>query len=142
MVIAFIPSPSISYFQLGPVTIHIYALCLLAGIAAAWVIGSRRWQARGGSTESFETILLWAIPVGILGARFYHVMTHLGDYFGPTADQHWWAIWEGGIAIYGAIGFGALAAFVVARRHKVSFTALADSLASGHRRRSGPGSLR
>nr|WP_098462081.1 prolipoprotein diacylglyceryl transferase [Propionicimonas paludicola] len=129
--IAFIPSPSISYFQLGPVTIHIYALCLLAGIAAAWAIGSRRWQARGGSTESFETILLWAIPVGILGARFYHVMTHLGDYFGPTADQHWWAIWEGGIAIYGAIGFGALAAFLVARRQKVSFTALADALAPG-----------
>ena len=129
MVIAFIPSPSISYFQLGPVTIHIYALCLLTGIVAAWIIGSRRWQARGGGSESFETILLWAIPIGILGARFYHVMTHLGDYFGPTADQHWWAIWEGGIAIYGAIGFGALAAFIVARREKVAFAALADSLA-------------
>ena len=131
MVIAFIPSPSISYFQLGPVTIHIYALCLLTGIAAAWVIGLRRWRARGGSSENFETVLLWAIPIGILGARFYHVITHLGDYFGPTANQHWWAIWEGGIAIYGAIGFGALAAFLVARRHGVAFAALADSLAPG-----------
>ncbi len=131
MIPGFIPSPSISSFSLGPVTIHIYALCLLAGIAAAWVIGSRRWKARGGSTENFETILLWAIPVGIIGARFYHVMTHLGDYFGPSADQHWWAIWEGGIAIYGAIGFGALAAFVVARRQKVAFAALADALAPG-----------
>lgn len=131
MVIAFIPSPSISYFQLGPVTIHIYALCLLTGIAAAWAIGLRRWRGRGGSSENFETVLLWAIPVGILGARFYHVMTHLGDYFGPTANQHWWAIWEGGIAIYGAIGFGALAAVVVARRHGVAFAALADSLAPG-----------
>lgn len=131
MVIAFIPSPSISYFQLGPVTIHIYALCLLTGIAAAWAIGLRRWRARGGSSENFETVLLWAIPIGVLGARFYHVITHLGDYFGPTANQHWWAIWEGGIAIYGAIGFGALAAFLVARRHGVAFAALADSLAPG-----------
>lgn len=131
MVIAFIPSPSISYFQLGPVTIHIYALCLLTGIAAAWAIGLRRWRARGGSSENFETVLLWTIPIGILGARFYHVITHLGDYFGPTANQHWWAIWEGGIAIYGAIGFGALAAFLVARRHGVAFAALADSLAPG-----------
>jgi len=131
MIPGFIPSPSISSFSLGPVTIHIYALCLLAGIAAAWVIGSRRWTARGGSTENFETILLWAIPVGIVGARFYHVMTHLGDYFGPSANQHWWAIWEGGIAIYGAIGFGALAAFLVARRHRVAFAALADALAPG-----------
>lgn len=131
MVIAFIPSPSISYFQLGPVTIHIYSLCLLTGIAAAWAIGLRRWRARGGSSENFETVLLWAIPIGVLGARFYHVITHLGDYFGPTANQHWWAIWEGGIAIYGAIGFGALAAFLVARRHGVAFAALADSLAPG-----------
>lgn len=127
----FIPSPSISTFTLGPVTIHIYALCLITGIIAAWVIGSRRWQARGGTTESFETVLLWAIPIGIVGARVYHVLTHLGDYFGPAATQHWWAIWEGGIAIYGAIGAGALAAWVIARRRKIAFAALADSLAPG-----------
>lgn len=129
--ILYIPSPSISAFQLGPVTIHIYALCLITGIIAAWVLGQRRWQARGGTEESFETILLWAIPVGIVGARLYHVVTHLGDYFGPTATSHWWAIWEGGIAIYGAVGFGALAAWIVSRRRGVAFAALADALAPG-----------
>ena len=127
----FIPSPTISYFSLGPITIHIYALCLIAGIFAAWTLGVRRWRARGGTTESFETVLLWAIPLGIVGARIYHVLTHLSDYFGPGADQHWWAIWEGGIAIYGAIGGGALAAYVVARQQKIAFAALADSLAPG-----------
>lgn len=131
MIALFIPSPSISGFTLGPVTIHIYSLCLIAGIIAAWMIGSRRWLARGGTMESFETVLLWAIPIGIIGARVYHVLTHLGDYFGPMADRHWWAIWEGGIAIYGAIGAGALAAWVVARRRKIAFAALADSLAPG-----------
>ncbi|PKQ32718.1 MAG: prolipoprotein diacylglyceryl transferase [Actinobacteria bacterium HGW-Actinobacteria-2] len=131
MMALFIPSPSINSFSLGPVTIHIYALCLITGIIAAWIIGVNRWQRRGGTSESFETVLLWAIPIGIVGARFYHVMTHLGDYFGPGANQHWWAIWEGGIAIYGAIGFGALAAFLVARRHGLAFAALADSLAPG-----------
>lgn len=125
----FIPSPSISSFQIGPLTIHIYALCLITGIVAAWILGNRRWQARGGTEESFETILLWAIPIGVIGARIYHVLTHLGDYFGPTAVGHWWAIWEGGIAIYGAVGFGALAAWIVARRRRVAFAALADSLA-------------
>jgi prolipoprotein diacylglyceryl transferase len=125
----FIPSPSISSFQIGPLTIHIYALCLITGIVAAWMLGNRRWQARGGTEESFETILLWAIPIGVIGARIYHVLTHLGDYFGPTAVGHWWAIWEGGIAIYGAVGFGALAAWIVSRRRKVAFAALADSLA-------------
>lgn len=130
--ILFIPSPPISYFQLGPVTIHIYALCLITGIIAAWAIGVRRWQARGGTADSFETVLLWAIPIGIVGARFYHVLTHLGDYFGPGINP-WtvFAIWQGGIAIYGAIGFGTLAAWIVARRRRISFPALADSLAPG-----------
>lgn len=127
----FIPSPSISSFQIGPLTIHIYALCLITGIIAAWILGNRRWQARGGTTDSFETILLWAIPMGVVGARIYHVLTHLGDYFGAGATGHWWAIWEGGIAIYGAVGFGALTAWIVARRHQVAFAALADALAPG-----------
>lgn len=126
----FIPSPSISYFQVGPLTIHIYALCLITGIVAAWMIGVRRWRARGGRSESFETVLLWAIPIGIVGARFYHVMTHLGDYFAPGINP-WtaFAIWQGGIAIYGAVGFGALAAWIASRRQKIAFAALADSLA-------------
>ncbi len=128
----FIPSPSISSFQIGPVTIHFYALCLITGIIAAWVIGLRRWRARGGRTESFETVLTWTIPLGIVGARIYHVLTHLGDYFAPGINP-WSAlfIWEGGIAIYGAVGFGALACWWACRRQRISFAALADSLAPG-----------
>lgn len=127
-----IPSPPINGWQLGPFFLHIYALCLITGIIAAWMIGNRRWQARGGTPEQFETIVLVAIPIGIIGARFYHVMTHLGDYFGPGRDP-WSAlrIWEGGIAIYGAIGFGALGAWLMCRRAGVKFTSLGDSLAPG-----------
>ncbi|MCC6495461.1 MAG: prolipoprotein diacylglyceryl transferase [Propionibacteriaceae bacterium] len=128
----FIPSPSISSFQIGPLTIHIYALCLITGIIAAWIIGLRRWRARGGTTETFETVLVWTIPLGIVGARIYHVLTHLGDYFAPGINP--WSvlfIWEGGIAIYGAVGFGALACWWACRRQRISFTALADSLAPG-----------
>jgi prolipoprotein diacylglyceryl transferase len=127
-----IPSPPISGWQIGPFYLHIYALCLITGMIAAWMIGNRRWQARGGSPEQFETIVLVAIPVGIVGARTYHVLTHLGDYFGPGIDP--WSvlrIWEGGIAIYGAIGGGALAAWLMCRRAGVRFSSLADSLAPG-----------
>ena len=128
----FIPSPSISSFQIGPLTIHFYALCLITGIIAAWIIGLRRWKARGGQQESFEKILLWAIPLGVVGARAHHVLTRLGDYFAPGINP-WSAlfIWEGGIAIYGAIGAGALVAWLVARREKVAFAAFADALAPG-----------
>jgi prolipoprotein diacylglyceryl transferase len=131
-VILSIPSPPVNGWQLGPFFLHIYALCLIAGIVAAWMIGNRRWQARGGTAEQFETIVLVAIPIGIIGARIYHVLTHLGDYFGPGIDP--WSslrIWEGGIAIYGAIGFGALGAWFMCRRSGVRFSSLADSLAPG-----------
>jgi len=131
-VILFIPSPSISSFSVGPVTVRFYALCLIAGIIAAWWLGLRRWRERGGSQETFETAVLWAIPIGIIGARAYHVLTHLGDYFAPGINP-WSAlfIWEGGIAIYGAIGAGATAAWAVCRVRRASFAALADSLAPG-----------
>ena len=125
-----IPSPSFDGWQLGPLFVHVYALCVLAGIVTAWVLGRRRWVARGGTADGFESVVLWAIPAGIVGARVYHVLTHLGDYTGPDADSVF-AIWEGGIAIYGAIGGGALAAWVLARRRGLSFAALADAVAPG-----------
>ena len=127
-----IPSPPITGWQLGPFFLHIYALCLIAGMVAAWMLGSRRWVARGGNPEQFETIVLIAIPVGIVGARIYHVLTHLGDYFGPGRDPlSALRIWEGGIAIYGAIGVGALAVWFMCRRLGVRFSSLADALAPG-----------
>ncbi len=126
-----IPSPTISEFHLGPLTIHVYALCLMTGIAAGWWLAVRRWVARGGTRESFETVMMWAIPAGIVGARIYHVLTHLADYVGPTATLHWWAIWEGGLAIFGGVAGGAIAAWIVARRRGLAFAALADTVAPG-----------
>ena len=126
----FIPSPPISGWQIGPVFIHIYALCLITGMIAAAVIGNRRWRERGGISEIFENTILIAIPIGIVGARIYHVFTHMGDYFGP-GHMNPWAMWEGGIAIYGAVGAGALAALIAANRQGVRFSSLADALAPG-----------
>lgn len=127
-----IPSPSVSSFSLGPVTIHIYALCLLTGMAVAWWLAQRRWVARGGTPETFETVVLWAIPSGIVFARIYHVLTHWGDYFGPGRDP--WSslyIWQGGIAMFGSLMGGALAAVIVTRYHGARMSSFADALAPG-----------
>ena len=75
-VIMSIPSPDISQFALGPLTIRFYALCLMTGMVVAWWLGRRRWVARGGLADTFEAIALVAIPSGIVGARIYHVVTH------------------------------------------------------------------
>lgn len=129
-VILSIPSPDISSFSLGPLTIHLYALCLIAGMAVAWWLGSRRWVARGGEAEHFETIVLWAIPVGIVFARIYHVLTHWDDYFG-AGGMNPFAIWEGGIAIFGSLTGGVLAAWLVCRHYRLRLATFADALAPG-----------
>ncbi len=127
-----IPSPPVSQFSLGPLTIHIYALCLMTGMAVAWWLGARRWRARGGLQETFETIVLWAIPCGIIGARIYHVITHWGDYFGPGRDPITALfIWEGGIAIFGSLIGGAIGAIIACRITGARLSAFADVLAPG-----------
>ena len=130
--IASIPSPPVSQFSLGPFTLHIYALCLLTGIAFAWWLGTRRWVARGGRAETFETIVLWAIPSGIVGARIYHVATHWEDYFGPGRNPiSALFIWEGGIAIFGSLLGGALGAIIACRITGARLSSFADALAPG-----------
>ena len=67
---SFIPSPTVSAFHLGPLAIHSYALCILAGIALALWLGSQRWQQRGGGPGQVLDICIWAIPARIIGDRW------------------------------------------------------------------------
>lgn len=131
--VASIPSPSISTIELGPLTIHYYALCILAGIMVCLWLTSRRWQAWGEDPERVWDIALWAIPMGIVGARAYHVLiTDPGTYFGPGADPLGVVkIWEGGIGIMGAISVGGLGAWLACRRYGISLAKFADAVAPG-----------
>ncbi|MEY3484011.1 MAG: hypothetical protein RLZZ218_846 [Actinomycetota bacterium] len=108
-----IPSPTISTIQLGPLVIHFYALFILAGIIVAVVITAGRMKARGMEPGLAIDIAIWAVPMGIIGGRLFHVATHLNDYFGEGKD--WTAmfrLWEGGLAIYGAIILGSVGAYI------------------------------
>ncbi|MFI7482731.1 prolipoprotein diacylglyceryl transferase [Kocuria sp. M1R5S2] len=128
-----IPSPDWSGFSVGPLTVHAYALCILAGIAAALWLTTRRWAARGHDPEIVWDVVMWAVPAGIVGARAYHVLvTDPGGYFGPGADPvDALRIWEGGLGIMGAVAFGALAAWWVLRRHGIPLAVFADAAAPG-----------
>ena len=70
-----IPSPADGVWDLGPVPIRGYALCIILGIVAAIWIGERRWVARGGRPGDVQDLAIWAVPFGIVGARLYHVIT-------------------------------------------------------------------
>ena len=128
----FIPSPSVGVWYLGPIPIRAYALSIIAGIVLGWWITSRRWRARGGTPETLDGILVWAVLAGIIGARIYHVITDAELYFGP--GRTWYRmffIWEGGLGIWGAVAGGALVAWWRCRKAHVSFAALADVVAPG-----------
>lgn len=131
-VVASIPSPSISYFDLGPLRIHIYALCIITGIVVAVLMTNRRLTKRGAEPWVVIDIALLAVPLAIIAARAYHVVTHWDFYFGegrnPLSALY---IWEGGIAIYGALIGGAIGAWLGCRWTGIRFWTFADALAPG-----------
>ncbi|MFM6939967.1 MAG: prolipoprotein diacylglyceryl transferase [Rhodoluna sp.] len=129
---ASIPSPSVSSITVGPFVIHFYALFILAGIVLAIWMANNRLTKRGGESGVAIDIALWAVPFGIVGGRIFHVLTHLGDYFSEGADiTAIFRIWEGGLAIYGAILFGLLGAWIGARTAGVRFWSFVDAVAPG-----------
>ena len=133
-ILASLPSPPASwqYFTVGPLQIHVYALCILAGIVlAAWITG-RRLTARGGEKGVVLDFVLWTVPLGIVFARAYHVLTHLGDYVGPGINPlSVFFIWEGGNAIYGGLIGGALGVWLASRQTGVRFFSFADAVIPG-----------
>ncbi|MFF1385639.1 prolipoprotein diacylglyceryl transferase [Arthrobacter sp. NPDC058288] len=128
----YIPSPTISAFEIGPLTIRFYALCILAGIVFGTWLTARRLRARGGTTAQALDIIMWAVPFGILGGRLYHVITDNQLYFGPGKDP-WGAlrIWEGGLGIWGAVALGLVGAAIGARRSGIRLAVFADAAAPG-----------
>jgi prolipoprotein diacylglyceryl transferase len=131
-VVASIPSPPVSSIQLGPLTIHFYALCIIAGIIAAVFLTNHRLTKRGAEPWVVIDISLLAVPLAIVGARIYHVVTHWDFYFGEGANPlSALYIWEGGIAIYGALIGGAIGAWLGCRWTGIRFWTFADALAPG-----------
>ncbi len=127
-----IPSPGTNIWYLGPFPLRAYALCIIAGIIVGMIIATRRWQARGGTAESLEMVIVVAVPCGIVGARIYHVITDYQLYFGPGRHPvDALKIWQGGLGIWGAIALAAAGAYLVARRRKIVFPALLDAVAPG-----------
>jgi prolipoprotein diacylglyceryl transferase len=125
-----IPSPGANIWYIGAFPLRAYALCIIAGIIAALIIATRRWQARGGTADSMELMVVVGVPFGIVGARLYHVITDYQLYFGPGRQPlNALKIWEGGLGVWGAIAFGILGGYLVARRRRIAFPAVLDAIA-------------
>ena len=120
-------SPGAIAFELGPLVVRWYGL-LIAGAVLLGVNLSSRLAMRRGVDPDLVADLAFALVLGAIpGARIYYVLFQWKDYVGHP--ERMIAIWEGGIAIHGAILGGMLAAWGFARWKKVSFWVLADIVA-------------
>jgi prolipoprotein diacylglyceryl transferase len=109
-----------------------YAFCLILGMVVATIWTSKRLTKRGAEPWVGVDFAILAIVFGIIGARTYHVLTHFSDYFGPT--HQWWepfAVWEGGIAIFGSIIGGCVGILIASRWTGIRFWSFADALVPG-----------
>ncbi|MFB9928925.1 prolipoprotein diacylglyceryl transferase [Amycolatopsis halotolerans] len=130
--LATIPSPDQGVWHLGPIPIRAYALCIIAGIIVAIWWGERRWEARGGTKGTVLDMAVFAVPFGLVGGRLYHVITDPELYF--TEGKNPWnafAIWDGGLGIWGAVALGAVGALIACRRRGIPLPAMADAIAPG-----------
>ena len=129
-VLASIPSPPVSSWSVGPLTIRAYALAIICGIAAAWWILLRRYRAKGGPDVVVGDLLFSMVVFGIVGARIYHVVTDHQLYFGRGKNPlQAFAVWNGGLGIWGAITFGGVGAWLVARRYGLRLMPIGDAIA-------------
>ena len=129
MSFAFIPSPSSNGFRVGPLFIHAYGLMYLIGAGAAIALTRVRWGKQGGRRELVYDVAMWGFPAGLVGGRLYNLSTSWNE-----VPHHWWgpfAIWKGGLGIWGGIAAGALVGLWRLRRAGADAAAFLDAAAPG-----------
>ncbi|MCH8570431.1 prolipoprotein diacylglyceryl transferase [Nesterenkonia sp. AY15] len=127
------PSPPTDGIDIvGPLRIGFYGLAIGLGILVAYFVSSRLWKSRGGSPENVFDALIWAVLLGIVGGRLYHVITSPDAYFGENGDLSLIPqVWLGGLGIVGAVALGAVGVWFACRRYGMKFGAFADVIVPG-----------
>jgi prolipoprotein diacylglyceryl transferase len=123
----FLPSPPSNGFHLGPLFVHAYGLAYVLAVVAAVAITARRWEAQGGERGLVYEVALWGFPAGLIGGRLYFLATSWSE-----VPHHWWgpfAVWDGGLGIWGGIVAGTLVGIAVLRRRGANVPAFLDAAA-------------
>lgn len=123
----FNPAPLL--ISVGPINIHWYGLFLVAGIIAALLVSLRLAKHYDVSPDLILDLSFWLIISGLAGARLYDVLLELPYYLKYPLKIL--AIWEGGLAIHGAVIAGLAALWLFARRHHINFFKLSALLVPG-----------
>lgn len=111
-------------FHLGPIEVRWYGIIIATGIVLAYLLAQREAVKLGLHDDFFADLLIWAIPIGILSARIYYVAMKW-DYYSVNPGKII-EIWNGGIAIHGALIGAFITAYLFTKRRNVSFLRIAD----------------
>jgi len=108
-------------FQIGPIAVHWYGIFIVVGILSATYLSTLLARLRGKDPEFVWDALTWCVLLGIVGARLYHVLTvtpsmGVGRFYYFEHPAKIFALWEGGLGIYGAVAGGMLGLYIVVRR--------------------------
>jgi len=116
------------FIEFGPLTIYWYGVIIISGLLLGLYLATKESDRLGLKKDLIIDLIVYAAPIAIVFARIYYVIFEWDRYVGGP----WWkifAVWEGGIAIHGALIGSVLTAIVYARVKKVSFWQLADIIA-------------
>ena len=126
---AYIPSPHSGVVDLGPFHLHAYGITLLVAIAACIWLTGRRWVRMGGDWDLVLRAAVWGVAAGIVGARAYHDVTSWNE-----VPHKWWgpfAVWQGGLGVWGGILLGCLVGSWIVHRSGASVRLMLDAVAPG-----------
>ncbi len=114
-------------FNLGPIPVRWYGIIIAFGIILAYIVGQREMVKRGFHPDFLTDLLIWAVPISIISARIYYVIFKW-DFYSANPEKII-QIWNGGIAIHGALIGAFLTAYIYTKKKNKSFWKLADILA-------------
>ncbi len=120
-------SPGPILVKLGPITIRWYGLLIAAAVLIGVNLSQYLAKRRHVNPELISDLAIWLVIGAIPAARLYYVIFEWQEYV--SHPERIIAIWQGGIAIHGAIIGGAIAALIFAKLNRVSFWQLADLVA-------------
>ncbi|MBD2665751.1 prolipoprotein diacylglyceryl transferase [Richelia sinica FACHB-800] len=120
-------SPGPILVKIGPIVIRWYGLLIASAVLIGVSLSQYLAKRRHVNPELLSDLSIWLVIGAIPAARLYYVLFQWSEY--SRHPERIIAIWQGGIAIHGAIIGGVLAALIFAKLKKVSFWQLADLVA-------------
>ncbi len=124
---AAIPAPPLDAIHIGPLRLTLYGMLIATGVLVAMTMTRRRYAAKGGDPELADRVAFRTVVLGFVGARLAYVLPRLDRFAEDPLSV--FAIWEGGLALFGGMTAGIISVVWLLRRWDGDLPAFADAAA-------------